>query len=128
MVSLMPKKKMWNVFLEGLNDFSEDSPGGRLCHFGKAEKSSGSGKNLAAAGGRIRRYATAGTNQTSAGHYSFGRASWYFHGNQSPGDTATAPACFCKAVRYSKGLTLFNSQVWIRLMNMSPIWAPLAFL
>ena len=99
-----------------------------LCHFGKAEKSSGSGKNLAAAGGRIRRYATAGTNQTSAGHYSFGRASWYFHGNQSPGDTATAPACFCKAVRYSKGLTLFNSQVWIRLMNISPIWAPLAVL
>ena len=30
MVLLVPKKKMWNVFLEGLNDFSEDFPGGRL--------------------------------------------------------------------------------------------------
>ena len=29
-VLLVPKKKMWNVFLEGLNDFSEDFPGGRL--------------------------------------------------------------------------------------------------
>ncbi len=30
MVLLVPKKKMWNVFLEGLYDFSEDFPGGRL--------------------------------------------------------------------------------------------------
>ena len=29
-VLLVPKKKMWNVFLEGLIDFSEDFPGGRL--------------------------------------------------------------------------------------------------